>query len=330
MHTFRVTSAAGRQALLPFVLVSLAALTMSCGGGGGGAQNPTAPNQDAGDRPGGSTYAFEDVVETESGTGGTAYWVFKPANATKMLPVVVFMHGWGALTPNPYRDWMEHIVKRGHIVIYPKYQATLFTPPAQFTDNAAAAIVAALSDLEAAGEIQAPTTEVCAAGHSFGGVLSANLAAEAASRGLPAFRAILCATPGSAGFTVYSDYADIPSDTLILCVEGEDDTQAQDTDAKIIFDGATAVGVADKDYIIARTDTYGVPDITADHAFPTDTTLNALDWYGLWKWFDALTDNVFRSGLHRDYALGNTTEQRFMGRWSDGTPVLEPIITDTP
>jgi len=29
-------------------------------------------------------------------------------------------------------------------------------------------------------------------------------------------------------------------------------------------------------------------------------------------------------------ALGNTPEQRFMGVWSDGTPVVEAEITDQP
>ena len=31
-----------------------------------------------------------------------------------------------------------------------------------------------------------------------------------------------------------------------------------------------------------------------------------------------------------EFALGNTPEQRFMGTWSDGVPVAEPIITDDP
>jgi len=30
------------------------------------------------------------------------------------------------------------------------------------------------------------------------------------------------------------------------------------------------------------------------------------------------------------YAFGNTPEQRFMGTWSDGVPVKELKVTDTP
>jgi len=35
-------------------------------------------------------------------------------------------------------------------------------------------------------------------------------------------------------------------------------------------------------------------------------------------------------GRYREYALGNTPEQRFMGLWPDGTPIVEAIVTDTP
>src|SRR5262249_20574377 len=56
---------------------------------------------------------------------------------------------------------------------------------------------------------------------------------------------------------------------------------------------------------------------------------NALDYYGLWKLFDGLSDAAFYH-RNREYALGNTPEQRFMGRWSDGTPVKELSVTQHP
>ncbi|MGH8058347.1 MAG: hypothetical protein ACREOH_14110, partial [Candidatus Entotheonellia bacterium] len=39
-----------------------------------------------------------------------------------------------------------------------------------------------------------------------------------------------------------------------------------------------------------------------------------------WKLFDGLTDAAFFQ-KNREYALGNTPKQRFMGLWSDGVPV---------
>ena len=56
---------------------------------------------------------------------------------------------------------------------------------------------------------------------------------------------------------------------------------------------------------------------------------NAHDWYGTWKWLDALMGCAF-DGEWCEYALGNTPEQRFMGVWSDGAPITEAIVTDDP
>jgi len=57
--------------------------------------------------------------------------------------------------------------------------------------------------------------------------------------------------------------------------------------------------------------------------------VDALDYYGFWKLFDGLCDAAFY-GTNREYALGNTPQQRFMGHWSDGVPVRELLVTDTP
>jgi hypothetical protein len=49
-----------------------------------------------------------------------------------------------------------------------------------------------------------------------------------------------------------------------------------------------------------------------------DGRVNALDYFGTWKLFDALEESAFY-GRNREYALGNTPQQRYMGKWSDGT-----------
>ena len=115
------------------------------------------------------------------------------------------------------------------------------------------------------------------------------------------------------------------------------------------------------------TDTYGTPALMASHRAPTahdkaydngegvgggpavaenpngvgDTPqtsrrarldsmmVNAMDFYGTWKLFDALCDAAFYN-KNREYALGNTPQQRFMGLWSDGKPVKELKVTDKP
>jgi hypothetical protein len=58
-------------------------------------------------------------------------------------------------------------------------------------------------------------------------------------------------------------------------------------------------------------------------------SINAQDYYGYWRLFDALCDAAFY-GKNREYALGNTEKQRFMGKWSDGKPVKELQVIENP
>ena len=56
--------------------------------------------------------------------------------------------------------------------------------------------------------------------------------------------------------------------------------------------------------------------------------VDAYDYYFIWKVFDALRDTAFL-GTHREYALGDTPEHRYLGTWSDGTPVAPLTIKDS-
>jgi hypothetical protein len=83
-------------------------------------------------------------------------------------------------------------------------------------------------------------------------------------------------------------------------------------------------------------DSHGKPPLIADHELPATApfagapgALDALDWYGLWRPFDALVA-CSRTGQECATALGDTPEQKFMGRWSDGVPVIELKVTDSP
>ena len=56
--------------------------------------------------------------------------------------------------------------------------------------------------------------------------------------------------------------------------------------------------------------------------------LDAFDTYGTWKWTDALMDCSFTK-KNCQYAFGSTTQEQFMGSWSDGTPVVTAVdVTD--
>jgi acetyl esterase/lipase len=333
------------------------------------AQGITPPSQPQ-SGPGGKQYLHAEVTKNRYGKGGQEYWIFEPDSPRpRTAPVIVFLHGWGGMNPLYYGAWLDHLVKRGNIVIYPRYQANLLTPIKDFTPNTLAAVKDAVSRLQTErGHVAADFTRFATVGHSMGGLLAANVAALAGELKLPRVRAVMSVEPGITESPINFQLADLKkltSDTLLLSVAGDQDTLVRDTDAKRIYYESTRVSAANKDFITLVTDTHGTPTLVASHRAPTaidksydsgeglsgapagtsdpigntpqvarrvrpeTMMVNALDYYGTWKLFDALCDAAF-NGRNREYALGNTPQQRFMGQWSDGVPVKELKVTDKP
>lgn len=312
---------------------------------------PSPPGQPP-DGPGGAKSLYPRAERHDIGTGAAAAAVFTPSGAAT-APVVVFLHGWGATDPLFYGAWIEHICRRGRIVICPAYQGSLSTPLPRFVPNATAAIRAALARLET-GEFGARPEPRLGAylGHSMGGALADRLACDAtADASLPAPRAVMCVEPGvgpsPAGAQVLGDLSRLQAGTLLITVVGDRDTRAGDRYARRIFLEAARVRPEDKAYVVLNSDDHGGPALVADHAAPGAAQpgatlgllgralgkrrrqeaapdrfgrIDALDWYGTWKLFDGLTDAAFY-GFNRGYALGGGPDQTFMGIWSDGIPV---------
>ncbi len=316
-------------ALLMVVLSSLLSVAASC--------NAVPPGQpDSG--PGGSTYVHAAVVENVYGSGVTQYRLFEPSQpAPTSAPLVIFSHGWLLNDPANYRDWINHIVRRGAIVLYPNFQEAL-TDPAQHLPNALVSIRDGIARLQAGGHVMPDLTKVAFVGHSAGGLLTINLAAVAAIEGIPLPKAVMVANgsgpnsiPIGGGAHLLKDLSGVSGDVLLLAIAGDDDTVVGTGPAIQFIQETTQVPAANKNYVLFRSDRHGDPDLLADHFAPLANSKdsNAYDYYGYWKLFDALTSAAFYGTL-REYALGNTPQQRFMGEWSDGVSVMEPLVSNNP
>ena len=286
--------------------------------------------------PASTAYPHALVKESvfDAGTG-KEYRLFEPDGPPLLTaPVVVFLHGWGGTDPAYYRPWIDHLTRRGNVVLWVRYQESLLTLSFEFVPNMLAAVKAGLARLEQDPERPMPDLDKLAVvGHSMGGVLTMTLAALAADEGLPPFRAVMTVHPG-AGITgpeVRADYSKIPPSTLLLCVSGEEDTELGPL-APTFYREASSVPIDNKDFILVRSDRRFMPELVADHFAPnclSESDANALDRMGYWKWFDGLLAAAFY-GRYREVALGNTPEQRNMGTWPDGTPINEPTVSDLP
>ena len=323
--------------LLCCVMSLLLAVPTAAGAQPATPARPTPPTQPA-TGPGGTDYAYDRVVYTEHGDVAGGYLLFEPADphsggtpvATAPLPIVLFLSACcetddlndatddGA----PWRAWIDHLARRGAVVVFLRFD------PADPMTGVATAVGSALAELEGRGHPPTDPTRFAAVGHSFGAVLAVQYAATAAAQGLPVPGALMAANPDCGGCPL-GDTATVPATTRLLVVVGDAEGKAM---AGQIWAGLAHIPADRKDFVEVHTDGHGSPSLSAGHPMPATGvfgTLDALDWYSTWKLLDALMA-CSSDGTWCEYALGNTPEQRFMGVWSDGVPVIELTVTDDP
>ncbi len=295
--------------------------------------------------PGGKDYHHDSIAIFDYADKQDGFWLYQPASPTpSAAPVVVFLHGYGAYNPMIYGKWIKHLVKRGNIVVFPRYQKNLFSPSAdKFIPNTVVAIKDALTIIDSIHHIDPIVDNFGITGHSYGGVIAAGMTADYASYGIPQPKAVLLCSPGSGPFKggVLDDYSGIPSDTKLVSMVSENDKIVGDKIGVRVFE--TAVNTPNRNLIRQYTDEHSVSDpIHAGHneCYSIDkdldngirnstakraqriSELNTLDYNGYWKIFDALMAcNTQESNC--SMALGNTPMQRSLGSWSDGKVIKE-------
>nr|WP_295927703.1 alpha/beta fold hydrolase [uncultured Dyadobacter sp.] len=321
-----------------FLLLYIVSSTTNCQTSSPAPGKPNAPGQPVSGY-GSSAYQHAEVIRKNYDDGPTGYWLYLPASpAPVSAPVIVFNHGYGGWNPANYGAWIRHLVRQGNIVIYPRYQEDARTKPAEFTPNAAAGIRRALQVLES-GElkIRPETDKLIIIGHSYGGVVTANLALDAAGLHIPKPKGIFLAAAGVGPVPAgqAKSYAGLPESLKLLMVIEKEDTVVDSVFMKKVFAESKAILPANKSMLMHYPDGYGLDSITAEHNEPTcvdldfdskdgklaaSTKVDATDYYCYWRLADALID-CSRNGKGCSTALTEASEQTFMGKWSDGVEI---------
>jgi hypothetical protein len=189
-----------RAALPPVVLAALALVLAGCGGGGG-------------------STASEPSVVGPLGQGGKGVWLFRPAGEPKRL--VIFFHGQGGAEetkPANHRAWIDHLVRKGAIVLYPRYETSYSRA---VLGNAEAGVRTAMHRL---GPQSLP---VLALGYSRGGALAVEYAAAAPARHLPVPDAVQSVNPVPFGeWTHVTNLRPLRRRTTLSMLISQDDPQA--------------------------------------------------------------------------------------------------------
>ena len=302
--------------------------------------------------PGGAEYLHESVAFYDSAATADGYWLFEPADPKPdSAEVVVFLHGYGAYNPMAYGKWIKHLVAKGNIVIYPRYQTNLVWPRANvFPSNAAKGIRSALIALQKGDHVRPKTDHVAYFAHSYGGVIASNLGVHWQRFGVPKPASMLLCEAGSGPLkgARLEDYSGLPADLHLVTVVGEDDYVVGDEFGRLVF--RTAVNTPQRNLVIQRRCSDGQRWVSSSHSEPYSydldfdtgvrnytskrvlytSRLNEVDFNCYWKFGDALLDCTRNNGCNIDVAFGNTENQRYLGCWPNGKVMreLEIILPD--
>ena len=330
-----------------FVLLSLgaagcAALSLK------GVTSATQPDQPK-SGPGGADYRHADLSVDSGGGGVDAWYVFQPTRPRPAsAPLVVMMHGYAEYEGyEMLEEFIRHTVRKGNVVIYPRWQTGIATPCAASREieacnrSALNGIRGGLAWLRArpSNRVQPELDKAAYFGYSFGGIITTNLANRYTTLGLPAPRAIFLDDPHDGGLggapeaAVDAALTGIPATVKFICHSSAQgmisERGKENSSCNAIFPRLAHIPDRNKDLVMLYSDDHGSPKLRSHHGVCTSWPLpkDAYDYNFCWKQFDALRSAAF-DGTSETYALGDTPEHRSNGVWSDGVQVRELKIQD--
>lgn len=306
------------------------------------ASAPVLQPEQAAAGPGGGEYLHAEVRFQDFAEEADGYWLFEPSSPTPdSADVVVFLHGYGGYNPMIYGQWIKHLVRKGHIVIFPRYQKNLVFPrPPRFTKNVARGIRDALVELAKEGHVKPKVDHLVIVGHSYGGIIAAKLGVQFEKFGIPQPKGLLLCAPGTGPLTGgrLRSYQKMPADTKVVIVVSKNDEVVGEKMAKRIF--RTAVHTPERNLLYLYQDSHGTPAIKASHnqsyALDRDydtgirnftakralriATTDVVDYNVYWKFLDAMLDCIV-AGENCELVLGGGYQQTGVGKWSDGRSI---------
>lgn len=234
----------------------------------------TPPGQ-PGQGPGGSDYKIAEVVKRGTGTVSSGTYVFH-GNDTPAAPrpVAVFFHSWGAVNPALYGGFIDHLARKGHLVIFPRFQDVNRSRPADATARAESLIHDALAALADDPQARPDLNRVAFIGHSAGVPIALNVAAGAGETKLPAPKLIFGLVPGGIASSekergiLLRDLSTVDDQTLLITMSGDREHLPSDRASRRIFEATSAIPATRKLFMRASSDDHGYPALTATLASP--------------------------------------------------------------
>jgi dienelactone hydrolase len=233
--------------------------------------------------PGGADNPTVEIVKRAIGSVSSASYVYYSAPPrAEPRPVAVVLHAWGAINPLVYGGWIDHLARRGYIVVFPGFQDVGRTRPVDATARATAQVKAVLAALASDPVAKPDLNKVTYLGHSAGAGVAVNLAAQAKDSGLPVPKLLFLVMPGGVASDEKSrgvqlaDLSQIDANTNIVAMVGDREAIASERISRRMLREASTVPVGRKLFVRAGSDDHGFPAMSATLASP-GSPLDAYD-----------------------------------------------------
>jgi hypothetical protein len=261
-------------------------------------------------------------------------YIFRPDTAGR-FPVVFFCHTYGANDPREYKGMLEHMAGMGHVVIFSPVRRISFTRKQIFKYDM---LYIGFDEAVRKYKSVIDTTRTAYVGHGYGAGAIPWLSRKNIIQNRWGLKGtfLYLLSP----WYVYSidqrEMQDFPAEVKVFVEVFRDD---RTNDPRIAYDIYKNMGVRPehKAFCVLFGDARGRCRLRADHGVPLDREsfageTNALDYYGVYKIFDALSADVFLGDTVRTLPFFAHAGARSipMGQWADGIPVHPAVVSDSP
>jgi poly(3-hydroxybutyrate) depolymerase len=212
---------------------------------------------------GGQSEKALNPAEGPIGEGASGIWIYRPAGTPKDL--VIYLHGQGGpteATPEGHLPWIKHLVSRGSVVLYPRYEMDYEAEPMQFIANGIRT---------AAKRVDLDGLPVLVIGYSRGGGLAVEYGAVAGEEDLPVPNAIMGVFPAAFGNANQQvDLTPLSHMTEILFLVGDQDAVVGSAGAAQTGKRLEAAGFPGENVHLGLVESNGA--FVADHAAPFEVS----------------------------------------------------------
>src|SRR5262245_36447143 len=217
------------------------------------------------------------------GKGASGVWLYRPAGKPK--DVVVYFHGQGGpkeATPVNHLPWIKHLVDRGSIVVYPRYEMAYEADPMPFIVDGVRA---------ATKKVDVDDLPVLAIGYSRGGAIAVEYGAVAGKKDLPVPDWIMSVFPAPYGNQrKVIDLATLRRFTNLLILVGDRDSVVGTQGAALLGERLQTGNFPGENIQVDQVLSHG--SFAADHFAPMQTSQAAKDAF--WRPADEILDGLDR------------------------------------